>query len=127
VVDGLTKAGVGQSTCLGVGGDAIVGTTFSDILIDFEKDPETKAVVLIGEIGGLDEQEAAEVIKKMKKPVAVFIGGRTAPPGKRMGHAGAIVSGKGSTADAKVEAFKAVNVPVADTIQELVDLAVKAL
>ena len=127
VVDGLTKAGVGQSTCIGVGGDPIIGTTFSDVLMDFENDPETKAVVLIGEIGGLDEQDAAEMIKGMKKPVAAFIGGRTAPPGKRMGHAGAIVSGKGSTADAKVEALKAANVPVADTIQELVDMAVKSL
>ncbi|MCX6644916.1 MAG: succinate--CoA ligase subunit alpha, partial [bacterium] len=80
-----------------------------------------------GEIGGIDEQEAAELIKGMRTPVVAFIGGRTAPPGKRMGHAGAIVSVKGSTADAKVEAFKAVNVPVADTIQELVDMAVRAL
>ena len=127
VVDGLTKAGVGQSTCIGVGGDPIIGTTFKDVLVDFENDPETKAVALIGEIGGLDEQDAAELIKGMKKPVVAFIGGRTAPPGKRMGHAGAIVSGKGSTADAKVEAFKAVNVPVANTIQELVDMTVKAL
>jgi succinyl-CoA synthetase alpha subunit len=127
VVDGLTKAGSGQSTCIGVGGDPIIGTTFKDVLVDFENDPETKVVALIGEIGGIDEQEAAELIKGMRTPVVAFIGGRTAPPGKRMGHAGAIVSGKGSTADAKVEAFKAVNVPVADTIQELVDMAIRAL
>jgi succinyl-CoA synthetase alpha subunit len=127
VVDGITKAGSGQSTCLGIGGDPIIGTTFKDVLVDFENDPETKVVALIGEIGGIDEQEAAALIKGMRTPVVAFIGGRTAPPGKRMGHAGAIVSGKGSTADAKVEAFKAVNVPVADTIQELVDMAVRAL
>lgn len=127
VVDGLTRKGVGQSTCIGVGGDPIIGTTFKDVLIDFDNDPETKAVVLIGEIGGLDEQDAAEIIKDIKTPVFAFIGGRTAPPGKRMGHAGAIVSGKGSTADAKMEAFRAVGVPVADTIGELVDMAVAAV
>jgi succinyl-CoA synthetase alpha subunit len=127
VVDGLTRKGVGQSTCIGVGGDPIIGTTFKDVLVDFDNDPETKAVVLIGEIGGLDEQDAAEIIKDLKTQVFAFIGGRTAPPGKRMGHAGAIVSGKRSTADAKMEAFRAVGVPVADTIGELVDMAVASV
>jgi succinyl-CoA synthetase alpha subunit len=121
IVDFLTKAGLGQSTCIGIGGDPLIGTTFKDVLMDFDKDPETKAVVLVGEIGGNDEQEAAEIIKTMKTPVVAFIGGRTAPPGKRMGHAGAIVSGKSSTAQAKVEALQAVGVPVCDTVKEIVD------
>jgi len=120
IVDSLTRAGIGQSTCIGVGGDPIIGTTFSDVLTDFEADKETKAVVLVGEIGGNDEQEAAEIIKTMKTPVVGFIGGRTAPPGKRMGHAGAIISGKGSTAAAKVEALEAVGVPVCDTVEEII-------
>jgi len=120
IVDNLTKAGIGQSTCIGVGGDPIIGTTFKDVLPEFERDPETKVVVLVGEIGGNDEQEAAEIIKTMKTPVVGFISGRTAPPGKRMGHAGAIVSGKASTAEAKVEALQAVGVPVCDTVDEIV-------
>ena len=120
IVDSLTKAGIGQSTCIGVGGDPIIGTTFSDVLEDFDNDHQTEVVVLVGEIGGNDEQEAAELIKKMKTPVVGFIGGRTAPPGKRMGHAGAIISGKGSTAEAKVEALEAVGVPVCDTVDEIV-------
>ncbi len=121
IVDFLTKAGIGQSTCIGIGGDPLIGTTFKDVLMDFDADEETKAVVLVGEIGGNDEQEAAELIKSMKTPVVGFVGGRTAPPGKRMGHAGAIVSGKGSTAEAKVKALEGVNVPVCDTVQEIVD------
>ncbi len=121
IVNSLTKAGIGQSTCIGIGGDPLVGTTFKDVLRDFDADEETKAVVLVGEIGGNDEQEAAEVIKTMMTPVVGFIGGRTAPPGKRMGHAGAIVSGKGSTAVAKVKALEAVSVPVCDTVQEIVE------
>jgi succinyl-CoA synthetase alpha subunit len=120
IVGGLTKAGIGQSTCIGIGGDPIIGTSFKDVLRDFDKDPETHAIVLVGEIGGNDEQEAAEIIKTMHTPVVGFIGGRTAPPGKRMGHAGAIVSGKSSTADAKVAALKAVGVPVCDTVDEIV-------
>jgi len=119
IVASLTKAGIGQSTCIGVGGDPIIGTTFKDVLLDFDADDETQLIVLVGEIGGSDEQEAAELIKSMKTPVVGFIGGRTAPPGKRMGHAGAIVSGKTSTADAKVEALVAVNVPVCDTVDEI--------
>lgn len=120
IVGGLTKAGLGQSTCIGIGGDPIIGTTFKDVLRDFDEDGETRAIVLVGEIGGNDEQEAAEIIKSMHTPVIGFIGGRTAPPGKRMGHAGAIVSGKGSTADAKVKALEAVGVPVCDTVAEIV-------
>ncbi len=120
IVDQLTKEGIGQSTCMGVGGDPIIGTTFVDVLRDFDEDEETKCVVLVGEIGGNDEQEAAEIITTMMTPVVGFIGGRTAPPGKRMGHAGAIISGKGSTAEAKVAALEAVSVPVCDTVEEIV-------
>jgi len=127
VVDYLTKAGIGQSTCIGIGGDPLIGTTFKDVLLDYEKDPETRAIVLIGEIGGSDEQDAAEIIKDMKTPVVGFIGGRTAPPGKRMGHAGAIVSGKGTTADAKVKALEAVGVPISDTVIGIVDLIQEVL
>ena len=89
-------------------------------LRNFDKDRSTKVIILVGEIGGNDEQDAAEIIKSMKTPVVAFIGGRTAPPGKRMGYAGAIVSGKGSTAEAKVEALKAVGVPICDTVGEIV-------
>ena len=121
IVNSLTKAGIGQSTCIGVGGDPVIGTTFKDVLVAFEKDEETKVVVLVGEIGGNDEQEACELIKTMKTPVVGFIGGRTAPPGKRMGHAGAIVSGKGSTAEAKVKALEEVGVPVCDTVDEITE------
>jgi succinyl-CoA synthetase alpha subunit len=127
IVDSLTKAGLGQSTCIGIGGDPIIGTTFKDVLRDFDKDPDTKAIILVGEIGGNDEQEAAEIIRAMRTPVVGFIGGRTAPPGKRMGHAGAIVSGKSSTADAKVQALKAVGVPVCDTVAEIVVQTKKVL
>ena len=92
-VDALTRAGLGQSTCVGIGGDPILGTRFIDVLPLFEADPDTKAVVMCGEIGGTDEEIAAEYIKTMTKPVVGFIAGLTAPPGKRMGHAGAIISG----------------------------------
>ena len=115
VVYNLTEAGLGQSTCVGVGGDPIIGTGYLDLLELFEKDPGTEAVVLIGEIGGDDEEKAAAYIKAhMKKPVVAFISGRTAPPGKRMGHAGAIISGGKGTAEAKVDAFRGAGVPVAD-------------
>jgi succinyl-CoA synthetase alpha subunit len=115
VVWALTRAGMGQSTCVGVGGDPVIGTTFVELLQLFEADPGTAGVVLIGEIGGEDEEKAAEYIRSsMKKPVAAFISGRTAPPEKRMGHAGAIVSGGRGTAEAKVEALKSAGVPVAD-------------
>ena len=115
VVYNLTESGLGQSTCVGVGGDPIIGTGYLDLLELFEKDSGTDAVVLIGEIGGDDEEKAAAYIKAhMKKPVVAFISGRTAPPGKRMGHAGAIISGGKGTAEAKVEAFRDAGVPVAD-------------
>ena len=115
VVYNLTESGLGQSTCVGVGGDPIIGTGYLDLLELFAKDGGTDAVVLIGEIGGDDEEKAADYIKThMKKPVVAFISGRTAPPGKRMGHAGAIISGGKGTAEAKVEAFRGAGVPVAD-------------
>jgi succinyl-CoA synthetase alpha subunit len=115
VVHALTSTGLGQSTCIGIGGDPIVGTGYIDLLELFEKDPGTSGVALIGEIGGEAEEHAAEFIKhSMSKPVAAFVSGRTAPPGKRMGHAGAIISGGKGTPEAKIEAFKEAGVPVAD-------------
>jgi len=117
IVDQLTRAGIGQSTCVGIGGDPIIGTVFVEALADFERDPQTKGVVLVGEIGGSDEEDAAQLVKEKKfsKPMVAFIGGRSAPEGKRMGHAGAIVSGGGGTAKAKIEAFQNAGVPVADS------------
>ena len=106
IVYQLTRAGMGQSSCVGIGGDPINGTNFIDCLEAFEKDPHTTAVAMMGEIGGTDEQEAAEfVAQHMKKPVVGFIAGQTAPPGRRMGHAGAIISGSAGTAAEKLEAF----------------------
>ncbi len=122
VVDLLSARGIGQSTCIGIGGDPIIGTTFVDCLEAFEEDDDTKAIVLIGEIGGRDEEEAADFIRSMTKPVVSFVSGRTAPPGKRMGHAGAIVSGSMGTAESKVKAFQEAGVPVADTVNEIVDV-----
>lgn len=114
VVDALTRAGLGQSTCLGIGGDPVIGTTFIDALELFQADPETAAVVLIGEIGGTDEERAARYIADdMTKPVVAYVAGRTAPPGKRMGHAGAIIEGGSGTAADKIAAFQAVGVEVA--------------
>lgn len=128
VVYNLTTNGLGQSTCVGIGGDPIIGNTFTDLLELFEKDDNTAAVVVIGEIGGEDEEKAAEFIKsKMSKPVAAFISGRTAPPGKRMGHAGAIISGGKGTPQAKVEAFQDAGVEVADKPDEIPGLIKKAL
>jgi len=123
----LTQAGIGQSTCIGIGGDPIIGTNFLDALKAFEADEGTDAVVMIGEIGGNDEEVAAEYIKTMTKPVVGFISGRTAPPGKRMGHAGAIISGASGTAESKIKALNAVGVPVADLPSEIVTLLKKAL
>jgi succinyl-CoA synthetase alpha subunit len=114
VVYQLTRAGMGQSTCVGIGGDPINGTNFIDCLQAFEADAETKAVAMMGEIGGTDEQEAAEFVRKhMKKPVVGFIAGQTAPPGRRMGHAGAIISGSAGTAAEKIEAFERAGMGIA--------------
>jgi succinyl-CoA synthetase alpha subunit len=123
VVYQLTRAGIGQTTCVGIGGDPINGTNFIDCLEAFEKDPATKAIAMMGEIGGTDEQEAAEYVKKhMKKPVVGFIAGQTAPPGRRMGHAGAIISGSSGTAAEKIEAFEAAGMGVAKRPKDFVEL-----
>jgi len=123
VVDNLTERGIGQTTAIGIGGDPIIGTSFVDALAAFESDPETEAVVMCGEIGGEDEEQAARFVRDhMDTPVAGFIAGRTAPPGKRMGHAGAIVSGSGTgTAASKIEALNDAGVPVGDTPEEVAD------
>ena len=123
IVYQLTRAGIGQTTCVGIGGDPINGTNFIDCLAAFEKDPNTKAVAMMGEIGGTDEQEAAEFVKKhMKKPVVGFIAGQTAPPGRRMGHAGAIISGSSGTAAEKLEAFAAAGMGIAKRPKDFVEL-----
>jgi succinyl-CoA synthetase alpha subunit len=127
VVALLTAAGLGQSSVIGIGGDPIIGTTFTHILRAFDVDPETDAVVMCGEIGGSDEEDAAAVAKTMSKPVIAFVSGRTAPPGKRMGHAGAIISGKTGTAQGKVEALQAAGVPVAETIFDIAEMTRQAL
>jgi succinyl-CoA synthetase alpha subunit len=127
VVFQLTRAGIGQSTCLGIGGDPVIGTDFIDALRMFQADEETEAIVLIGEIGGSDEEEAAAFIQeKVTKPVVAFIAGQTAPPGKRMGHAGAIVTGGSGTAADKIAAFAAVGVPVAKVPSEITALVASA-
>ena len=121
VVYQLTAAGLGQTTCLGIGGDPVIGTTFMDAIMAFNEDPKTEAFVMIGEIGGDAEEKAAEYIKEhVKKPVVSFIAGRTAPPGKRMGHAGAIVSGGTGTAAEKKKALEAAGIPVADRPMDIV-------
>lgn len=128
IVHQLTSAGIGQSTCLGIGGDPIIGTGFIDALEAFEADTDTHAVVMIGEIGGSDEERAAEFVQQhMKKPVVGFIAGRTAPPGKRMGHAGAIISGGTGGAEEKVSALNEAGIPVADRSADVVDLIRSAL
>ena len=124
----LTSRGVGQSTCVGIGGDPVNGTSHLDIIKMFNDDPETQGIIMIGEIGGAAEEEAAEWIQKnCKKPVAGFIAGATAPPGRRMGHAGAIVSGGKGTAAAKIAAFKAAGIGVATTPSEMADTLLKMM
>ncbi len=115
----LTEQGIGQSTCIGVGGDPLIGTTFIDVLGLFEQDSETGLVVLIGEIGGTAEQEAAEFIREMTKPVVAFVSGSTAPPGRRMGHAGAIITGSSGTAAEKFEALRAAGAIIASSPAEI--------
>ena len=123
VVYQLTRAGMGQSTCVGIGGDPINGTNFIDCLRAFENDPETIAVAMMGEIGGTDEQEAAAFVRDhMTKPVVGFIAGQTAPPGRRMGHAGAIISGTAGTAGEKIAAFESAGIGVARRPRDFVDL-----
>ena len=119
VVSQLTSLGIGQSTCVGIGGDALPGSTFVDILKLFQADEDTKAVVLIGEIGGTMEQEAAEFISRMAKPVVAFVAGSTAPPGKRMGHAGAIITGSAGKASEKTKALSQAGAAIAPTPAEV--------
>jgi succinyl-CoA synthetase alpha subunit len=130
VVDRIVKRGLGISTAVGVGGDPVPGSTFADLLPAFEEDPETEAVVIIGEIGGTDEERAAALLKgtrKLSRRTVAFISGRTAPPGKRMGHAGAIISGGMGTADSKVRAFQDAGIPVPITLDDLMDTLVKVV
>jgi succinyl-CoA synthetase alpha subunit len=129
VVDLLTRAGLGQSTCIGVGGDPIIGTTFVECLREFKNDPETRAIVICGEIGGSDEEEAAAFVAAHMPgtPVVAFIGGRNAPAGKSLGHAGAIISGRFGTPQSKVAAFEAVGVPVAQRPSQIPALVAKRL
>jgi succinyl-CoA synthetase alpha subunit len=129
IVDHLTRNGIGQSTCVGIGGDPIIGSVFVDCLGAFEADPGTDAVVIVGEIGGSDEEDAAQMIEERRftKPAVAFIGGRSAPKGKRMGHAGAIISGNSGTPESKVAAFERVRVPIADSPADIPGLVKRAL
>ena len=127
IINNLTCAGIGQSTCVGIGGDPILGMRFADILPLFENDPQTSAVVMIGEIGGSDEEDASKIIAGMRKPVVGFISGKTAPQGKRMGHAGAIISGGRGTVKSKEAALKQAKVILADHVSEIVSLVKEVL
>jgi succinyl-CoA synthetase alpha subunit len=127
VVYALTQRGIGQSTAVGIGGDPINGTSFLDVLRLFEDDPETRQVVMIGEIGGTDEERAADYIREMTKPVTAFIAGQTAPPGKRMGHAGAIISGGKGTAADKIHALESAGVRVAKHPGEIAELVAERM
>jgi succinyl-CoA synthetase alpha subunit len=123
VVNHLTRNGVGQSTCIGIGGDPIIGTSFIDALSAFQNDPGTDVIVLLGEIGGTDEQKAAEfVAAHVRKPVIGFIAGQTAPKGRRMGHAGAIISGSSGTAEEKIHAFEAAGIRIMRRPVDVVEL-----
>ena len=127
-MDQVTKLGLGQSTCVGIGGDPVIGTTFVDILALFEADQDTEAVIMIGEIGGTAEEEAAQFVKEnMSKPVVGFIAGQTAPKGKRMGHAGAIISGGQGTAAEKIEVLRATGIAVSQSPATIGDTLAKAL
>jgi len=128
IVAALTRRGIGQSTAVGLGGDPVVGTTFTHALRWFQEDPATKAIVMIGEIGGSAEEEAARFITAhVTKPVVGYIAGRTAPPGKRMGHAGAVISGSTGTAAAKIEALRAAGVKVATLPGEVAQLTAEVI
>jgi len=128
IVYQLTQAGIGQTTCVGIGGDPIIGTNFIDCLAAFNADPETRAIVMMGEIGGTDEQEAADYVKaNVQKPVVGFIAGQTAPPGRRMGHAGAIISGSAGTAAEKMDAFEKNGIAVMKKPSDVVELIRKVL
>ncbi len=128
VVNHLTRNGIGQSTCVGIGGDPIIGTNFIDCLRAFQDDPGTDAIVMMGEIGGTDEQKAAAFVKQhVTKPVVGFIAGQTAPPGRRMGHAGAIISGSSGTAEEKIAAFREAGIAVMARPVDVVDLVKQAL
>ena len=129
IVSRLTEAGIGQSTCVGIGGDPVIGTPFSEILRMFENDPETEATLMIGEIGGTMEEEAAELVQtgEITKPVVAYLAGRTAPPDKKMGHAGAIIAGGRGTIQSKLEAFEQAEIPVAKVPDEVIRLVRKVL
>jgi succinyl-CoA synthetase alpha subunit len=127
VVYQLSQKNIGQTTCIGIGGDPIIGTNFIDVLRAFEQDPETKGVVMVGEIGGCAEEEAASFIKaNLTKPVVGFVAGLTAPPGRRMGHAGAIISGSSGTGQAKIDAMRKNNIHVCENLGDIGDICKKA-
>ena len=125
VADTLTRTGFGETTCVGLGGDPVLGSTFDEILVHFDKDDDTKAVVMVGEIGGVYEERAAKVISKLSKPVICMIGGVFAPPGKRMGHAGAIVEGVMGTANSKLEALTKAGAHQAKTFMDIPEILEK--